>query len=371
MKLLILTQKVDKNDAILGFFYDWLRVFAAHCEKVTVICLYKGEYDLPSNVKVLSLGKERIDSRQQTVDSRNILQRFFYIIRFYRYIINERCNYSNVFVHMNPEYVVLGGLFWKLLNKKIALWYTHKAVNFKLRLAEKFTDIIFTASKESFRLPSKKVKVVGHGIDYQKLKIKNLELYNAPGVKIDSKFKIQNSKFTLITVGRISSSKDIKTLIKAVERIKNVKFDVIGGPLDEEDKKYAKELKQIVKEKNLESKINFVGPIPNKDIISYYQDADLFIHASQTGSLDKVVLEAMACGLPVVSCNDAIKNDLLRKYPDLIYRKGDYQALAKRIEEIINISKEKRQELGKELRNIIKNNHSLEKLITTICKNYL
>ncbi|MCK5061012.1 glycosyltransferase family 4 protein [Candidatus Parcubacteria bacterium] len=364
MKLLIITQKVDKNDSILGFFHDWLRVFATRCEKLTVICLYKGEYDLPDNVKVLSLGKENLDNRQQTTDGR-LLLRCSYIIRFYKYIISERCNYDKVFVHMNSEYVVLGGIFWKLMRKKIALWWTHKAAPWHLRIAEKFTDIIFTASKESFRLSSKKVKVVGHGIDYQKLKIKNSEL------KIDSKFKIQNSKFTLITVGRISPSKDIKTLIKAVERIKNVKFDVIGGPLDEKDEKYFKELKQLVGEKGLEERVNFVGPIPNKDIIKYYQDADLFIHASQTGSLDKVVLEAMACGLLVISCNDAIKNDLLCKYPGLIYDKGDYQALAKRIEKIINTLPEKRLELGKELREIVKNDHSLEKLIKIICKSYL
>ena len=58
MKLLIITQKVDRNDPILGFFHRWLEEFAKNCEQVTVICLYKREYNLPGNVKVLSLGKE-------------------------------------------------------------------------------------------------------------------------------------------------------------------------------------------------------------------------------------------------------------------------------------------------------------------------
>jgi hypothetical protein len=58
MKLLIITQKVDINDPILGFFHRWIEEFAKHCEKITVICLYKGTYNLPNNVKVLSLGKE-------------------------------------------------------------------------------------------------------------------------------------------------------------------------------------------------------------------------------------------------------------------------------------------------------------------------
>ena len=60
MRLLILTQKVDINDDILGFFHRWIEEFAKRCEKVIVICLQEGRHDLPSNVKVLSLGKREL-----------------------------------------------------------------------------------------------------------------------------------------------------------------------------------------------------------------------------------------------------------------------------------------------------------------------
>ena len=65
MKLLICTQAVDREDSVLGFFHSWIREFAKHYESVTVICLYKGEYDLPENVKILSLGKEDNIARPQ------------------------------------------------------------------------------------------------------------------------------------------------------------------------------------------------------------------------------------------------------------------------------------------------------------------
>ncbi len=58
MKLLIITQKVDMNDDVLGFMHGWVEEFSKNCEKVVVICLQKGEHDLTNNVKVLSLGKE-------------------------------------------------------------------------------------------------------------------------------------------------------------------------------------------------------------------------------------------------------------------------------------------------------------------------
>src|SRR3989338_7648361 len=58
MKLLIITQKVNQEDSVLGFFHSWIREFASRFEEVTVICLEKGVYNLPENVEVFSLGKE-------------------------------------------------------------------------------------------------------------------------------------------------------------------------------------------------------------------------------------------------------------------------------------------------------------------------
>ena len=109
MKLLICNEATDLNYPSLGFFFGWIAEFAKHCEQVTVISLGVGEYDLPGNVKVLSLGKEEGRNRGK------------YVYRFYKYIFSERHNYDAVFVHMNPIYVLLGGVFWKILNKKIAM----------------------------------------------------------------------------------------------------------------------------------------------------------------------------------------------------------------------------------------------------------
>ena len=59
MKLLIITQKVNENDQLLGFFVEWLKRFAGKFDKLTVLCLEKGDYVLPPNVEIISLGKER------------------------------------------------------------------------------------------------------------------------------------------------------------------------------------------------------------------------------------------------------------------------------------------------------------------------
>ena len=128
MKLLITTQAVDLDDPVLGFFHRWLVEFSKHCESIHVICLKEGRHELPANVFVHSLGKESGASRLR------------YVARFYRYIWKYKNEYDTVFVHMNPEYIVLGGLLWRIGGKRIGLWYVHKSVSVRLRIAAVFTN---------------------------------------------------------------------------------------------------------------------------------------------------------------------------------------------------------------------------------------
>ena len=179
------------------------------------------------------------------------------------------------------------------------LWYTHKSVGWKLKLAEKLIDKIFTASKESFRFPSEKVEITGHGIDLEKFKTTEIK-------KGDSKFKI-------ISVGRIAPVKNYEILIKVTEILKT-RVSIFRLKLPE--RRFWKLIKFILKnlkiwsKKKLDGIIEFVGPIPNKDIAEFYQSGDLFVNLSDTGSLDKAVLEAMACGLKILTSNEAFKSVL-------------------------------------------------------------
>lgn len=312
MKLLIITQKVDKNDPVLGFFHRWLEEFAKHCDKLTVICLEMGQYDLPKNVKVLSLGKE------------DGVSRFKYIKRFYKYIHNEQDNYDSVFVHMNPEYVVLGGIAWKTWKKKIALWYTHRNVDLKLRIAEKFADVIFTASKESFNLPTEKLRVMGHGIPVEDFK--NPE---------ESRDAISVEKLRIISVGRITPIKNLDTLIEAVKILKDKKIDLevklIGSPVQKGDKEYLQKLKEMVSTFGLEKVISFEGSVPNSEIKKEYWQSDISINLCPTGGVDKAVLESMAAGLIVLASNRTFK-DYFGKYGErLLFKERDAEDLADKI----------------------------------------
>jgi glycosyltransferase involved in cell wall biosynthesis len=345
MKLLILTQKIDINDDLLGFFHAWAAEFARQCDKLTIIALGVGEYSLPKNVEVLSLGKEKGGSKIK------------YLFNFYRYIWQERKNYDAVLVHMNAEYVLLGGPLWRALGKKVGLWYVHKQTGLKLKLTVALADVIFTTSPASFRLASSKIKIVGHGIDIPKF----THISRAQ----------ENGVFRIICVGRISEIKNQRLLIEAADilvnkkGVKNIKIDLVGGPVYERDIAYQHRIVQLAKEQGLADFVNFTGSVAYREIADIYARSDLSINLSPTGGMDKVVLESMAAGLPVIVFNKAfIFLRALSK--NFVLEEAAAAELADKIVALINLNREERARLIALSREAVSRDHNLVKLVSRI-----
>lgn len=334
MKLLIITQKVNSQDPILGFFVSWIKKFAAQFEEVIVVAKEVGKYELPKNVRVISLGKDKE------------VGRFGQLLKLWEAVISEK--YDRVFVHMNPENVLAVSWWWKIKNIPVALWYTHKATPWQLRLAIPCVKWIFTASRESFRLPSKKVVVTGHGID--------ASLFT----------KKENIDITkMLAVGRITPTKDYETMIQALKLLnnKNYTLDIIGEPILEEDKKYAASLKELVEKVGMQDQVHFLGALPYESLAKKYNDYGLLLHASGTGSMDKVVLEAILAGIVPISSSEAFAN----LDPELRFKANNSQDLA---DKIIGLSKINIPEMQQKLTHWVIQNHNLDALIKKI-SNYI
>lgn len=314
MKLLIFTQKVDKNDTDLGFFHSWLLEFAKKCESIKVICLYKGESSLPDNVEVFSLGKE------------SNLGRLSYLINLYKYLYRLEGQYDKVFVHMNPVYIVLCGFYFKLQRIPVYLWYVHRSVDLKLKIAILFVEKIFTSTKESFRVQTGKVVFLGHGIDVSKLS--NTEHLFKEGV------------LRIAHVGRITPIKNIETLILAGEELKkrnlDIQIDFFGDCVTDEDKEYKLTLERLIEEKELKNEVNFAGGFVYRDLPIKLQNSHITVNMTPPGGMDKVVLESILLGIPAFVSNTAFR-DLFGQYSDLfLYSFGDSSDLANKIYNFIN-----------------------------------
>src|SRR3989344_1480649 len=338
MKLLVITQKVDKRDENLGSFHRWLEEFAKHFDRVTVIANSEGKHSLPANVEVYSLGKERGISR------------FKKVYKFLELFSHYYARADGVFFHMIPEFVLVSSPFLISHSKPSVLWYVHKSTTWKLKWAEKLVRYIFTASELSFRLPSKKVIYSGHAIDTEMFK---------PGVtKYSPVLKI-------LSVGRISPVKSIETLLKACAILRNSwprqwALSLVGGPILERDREYLSTLKKFVREERLENNVIFHGPRPYTEILDTYRDHDMFISMSTTGSIDKAVLEAMSCGLTTITPNEAFYGILK---PPYFLEKRSPELLASRIKMLADENRPRH-----DLRELVVNSHSLSRTVERIVR---
>ncbi|MBU6427149.1 glycosyltransferase [Patescibacteria group bacterium] len=286
MKLLIITQKVDKDDPILGFFHRWIEEFAKRFEKVTVVCLEKGRNELPAEVKVLSLGKENGRSRMK------------YLAWFYRYIWQERKNYDAVFVHMNQEYVILGGLVWKLFGKKVALWRNHRKGNWLTRLAVSLADIVFYTSPQSFTAGFKKAMMMPVGVD--------TDLFRPHP-------EIERNPNSILFLGRISPVKRVDVF---VERLKEMRragkpftATIVGSPTDR-DGAYHEKIKKMISDYSLGDLVIMKPAVKHEDTVGYYCSHEIYANFTEIGSMDKTIFEAAACGAKVETENGIIWKDV-------------------------------------------------------------
>ncbi len=108
-----------------------------------------------------------------------------------------------------------------------------------------------------------------------------------------------DGEFRILFVSRLIERKGLQYIIPQLKQIQNntekkVKLIVVGdGP-------YRENLEKIAEEHGVTDMICFEGQKNKSEIVPYYQNADIFILPSAKEGMPNVVLEAMACGLPVV-----------------------------------------------------------------------
>jgi len=117
-------------------------------------------------------------------------------------------------------------------------------------------------------------------------------------VPIDTEIFGNNVK-TIVSMGRLDYLKGFDILINAFSEVgrhnSNWQLLIIGdGPLKEE-------LKLLTLKLDIQSKVKFLGNLRNP--FTYLKKSDLFVLSSRSECFGNVIIEAMACGLPVISTN--------------------------------------------------------------------
>lgn len=343
MKLLVLTQVLDAQDGILGFFTGWVRELAQRVERVRVVALEVGDTStLPDNVDWRVLGRE------------GRLGRYLRWRRFLREALGND-GFDTVLAHMVPRYALLAAGEARRQGAGLHLWYTHGAVDRRLQKAVRLCDRVFTATPESMRVEAANKVVTGHGIDLS---------------AFDPMERNVATPRRLVSVGRLTPSKDPLTVLAALSILRSrgleLELDLVGAGLTGADVGFRRTVEEAIEFGALQDHVHMLGELAHTDIPKVFRRATLLVNASLTGSLDKVVLESLAGGCPFVSCNPAatgLVDELGADARHFAFAERSAEELAERIEGWIAMGEARRRDLASRARAIVVRDHEVGRLM--------
>lgn len=344
MRVLMLTPTVDPlNRLNSGFTHAWVEALGRRVEQLTVVCRTAGARQFPDHVKVIGVDSARRSARLGLLPA------------FHRATSQCIRQMDLVFTHLAPRYALAAAP--SVLRHGIPLvhWDANGNVDshWQKRLAHLVADRIVTATVESYRFTGPKVSVIGHGVDFGRFTPTN---------------HFPEGSRTIVAVGLLAPVKNFEVQIDAAALLlkrtgfEDVTFKVIG----EEGwwaNSYRPQLEARAARHGLGNRFQFLGGVPYECMVSAYQDASLTLSTSNTGSLDKAVLEAMGCGLPTLVTGVVYAPLLGADQSLLLARKDDPLDIAERLFRLLTMPAAERQGLGLRLRERAKRAHDIENMM--------
>ena len=217
-------------------------------------------------------------------------------------------------------------------------------------------------AKEKGIAPEKLV-FIPNGIDIEKFLKPHTkdELEKIIGEKL-------NGRKTILTTGRLAVHKGIDWFCENVmpKMRENILY-IIAGDGEKKD-----EIKKIIKNKNLEKKVKFLGYVSDEDREILYNTADLYVkpNIKVEGTMEGfglVAIEAASCKLPVIASKlEGLKDAIKDGQNGFLVESGNTMAWIEKINELLN-DDNFRKEFGEKARQFVIENYSWEK----IAKKYL
>ena len=345
MRVLMLVQQIEESHWLRGFIVRWVREMAAQVEQVQVITLELGNANLPSNVTVQTMGKERGYNHLREV------------IAFYRALARVIRDVDVIFSHMTPRYTWLAAPLALIFRKPQVLWYTHPQIHWELKLATALSRRVVTASETSFPLKTPKLRVLGHGIDTN---------FFSPPERRGGLIGRPNAQSCILLVGRLTRIKNHTALLRALPQLE-AQAVFIGGTAGEADTAYVEELKALATELGVADRLTFTGALSAQEVRDWYRQAAVAVNLTPSGSFDKVVLESMATCTPTLVAHNGFDDLLGDSAPRFrIDSPDDLEGLIVRLNDLLRLSPEERLSLMTPIRQRVVAAHSLQQLITQL-----
>ena len=145
---------------------------------------------------------------------------------------------------------------------------------------------------DTYKIDENKIKKITPGVD-KKIFIPDLSV---------------EKENIILSIGRIQEQKGQLQTIEFLNNFKKIQNDFkcyfVGGPSGKHGNEYLHELKQTIKDLNLDKHVEFLGDLPQTEIIELFKKAKLLIHTSKFETFGLVAIEANTMGVPVLTTNN-------------------------------------------------------------------
>lgn len=172
---------------------------------------------------------------------------------------------------------------------------------------------------DNFKINPEKIVVIYNPVEVDE--IKKMAEEKVEEINVSSKEKI------LIAAGRLAEQKDYPTMLRAFSQVlesQEARLIILGrGPLESN-------LKELCKELGIIKKVNFLGFKSNP--YKYISKADIFLLSSRWEGFGHVIVEAMACGVPVIAtdCKSGPAEIIKSNQYGVLVPVGDVEILAEK-----------------------------------------
>jgi len=211
-----------------------------------------------------------------------------------------------------PGYSERFGLLYKVITPIIKFIWQQSY--FVISCSQGLRDLALQA------LPKKEIGVVNNGIDINEF--------------FPDHSKVNPDQFQIVCISRVTPRKGIRFLVQAFKvlagRYTQIRMIIAGEGNELES------LRQLVQGLGIEDKVVFLGAVPHDKVLEHYQKANVFVLPSLNEGMSNTMLEALACGLPIVATDTGGTKELVRDGKNgLIVKMKDSHDLVEKIEKIM------------------------------------
>jgi glycosyltransferase involved in cell wall biosynthesis len=319
-RLIFATQRLDPRDPILAATVPMVRALATRVDELVVLCDSAVPEAVPENARVHEF-------RAATQAQRGA--------KFAAALARElRPRPLGVVAHMVPLYAVLAAPLVRPLRIPLVLWYTQWKGHVVVRAAERVATAVVSVDRDSFPLVSSKVRGIGHGIDVDEFACDEGPADGEP--------------LQALVLGRYSPVKGLEAILRGVAIAGDVRLEAYGSTGNGVYDDHKRDLERLIRELGVDAVLH--GPVPRAEVPALFARSHVLINNTRAGARDKVVYEAAAACLPVLTSNRGF-DDLLTE--DLRFETDDPASLALRLQ---SLDRRRRPEL----REYVAAHHSVE-----------